>query len=385
LAKEALRLLEEMPLPNLKQEEWKYTPVARFLDRNYLLGKKAQIGNLSLPQLPLEANLITFINGFFAPELSDFQEIDFTFQNEPAEASKLELEGNFFTCLNVLFAEDGARIYVPKNRKVAKPLWLRSISQTDENAVFSQIRHQITLEKGSELVLIEENLTFGKFDAFQNIVLSADIAENAKLTHYKLQRDNEKGHQVNRSNFTLEDNAQLHDYVFSYGKGFVRNNLDIKLSVNNEVFMNGLTVLTDSAFTDHHTVADHRKPHSYSNQFYKGIYTGNSHCVFNGKIFVRPDAQKTNAFQSNRNILLSDTARIDTKPQLEIFADDVKCSHGATTGRLDDEAMFYLRARGIPFSEARKLLLHAFAGEVMEKIHDENLRDYIEKEIDGLI
>jgi Fe-S cluster assembly protein SufD len=381
-AKEALRLLEEMQLPNQKQEEWKYTPVAKFLDKDYQLGENyTNLDTLKNElDLPADAYLLVFVNGFFAKELSFFDESEFLLKTKASPCKSAELEGNFFTCLNVLFAEEGVQISVPKNKKVSKPVWVRSITLANENPIFSQLSHHLILEQGAEMTLIEDSKSNGEKDIFQNHLLIAHIDSGAKLTHFKLQTDKKNAHQVSRSNFLLKKDAQLHDFVFTFSKGFVRNNLDIKLDENNEVFLNGLTILGENAFADHHTVADHKKPHSYSNQFYKGIYSGAAHGVFNGKIFVRPDAQKTNAFQANRSILLSEKARIDAKPQLEIFADDVKCSHGATTGMLDEDALFYLRARGIPFAEARKLLLTAFAAEVFDKIEQADLRKFIESE-----
>jgi Fe-S cluster assembly protein SufD len=231
-------------------------------------------------------------------------------------------------------------------------------------------------EEGAEIKIVEDYYSIGDKHSFTNIVTEIYCGENSKLERYKIQNDNDKAYQVGTTQVMQEKDSRFSDTTISWGGAITRNNLtSVFNGSNTECHFYGLYMLTGKQHVDNHTLADHAMPHCYSNELYKGIIDDKATGVFNGKIMVREDAQKTNAYQSNGNILLSEDATIYSKPQLEIFADDVKCSHGATTGQLNKEELFYLQARGIGKEEARILLLNAFAGDVVDSVKIDKLRE----------
>jgi Fe-S cluster assembly protein SufD len=219
-----------------------------------------------------------------------------------------------------------------------------------------------------------------------NVVTEVVAHMNAKLDHYRIQVESDSGHQVNTTCVSALKGSNYSTHTYTLGGGWVRNNLNIAFSEQHtESHLYGLYILNRAQVADNHTVVDHAVPNCVSNELYKGVMSGKSTAVFNGKIFVRRDAQKTNAYQTNRNILLSDDATINTKPQLEIYADDVKCSHGTSTGRLDEDALFYLRARGIGEESARKLLVRAFVEEVVNQLPNDAIKAYVDNRLNHLM
>jgi Fe-S cluster assembly protein SufD len=236
------------------------------------------------------------------------------------------------------------------------------------------------VDGGSKTMLIEKFDSSGQANHFSNHVTEVVVAENAEANFYSIQNDNGNRYQYNLTQFYQLNNSRVNTYSFTLNGKMIRNNLQLLLDGEGiESHMFGLYLLDKDCLADNHTVVDHRKANSFSNELYKGIMDGNSKGVFNGKIYVRPNAQKTNAFQANRNILLTDKAPVNTKPQLEIWADDVKCSHGCTTGQLDEEAMFYLRTRGISKDTARAMVLYAFAGEILDNVNHPELKHYLDQ------
>jgi Fe-S cluster assembly protein SufD len=228
-------------------------------------------------------------------------------------------------------------------------------------------------------VIVEKFNSAGPGNHFTNLVNEIVVGENARLDFYSIQNDKGSRYQFSQTEIYQGNSSRVNTYSFHLQGRLLRNNLHLVIDGEGiESHMYGLYLLTGNTLADNHTVVDHKRPNSLTNELYKGIMDENSRGVFNGKIFVRPQAQKTNAFQANRNILLSDKATVNTKPQLEIWADDVKCSHGCTTGQLDEEALFYLRARGIDKDSARAMMLYAFAGEITDKIPHEGIRKYID-------
>jgi Fe-S cluster assembly protein SufD len=243
-------------------------------------------------------------------------------------------------------------------------------------------RNLLVAGKNSQASVVEVYLTRGEGTSFTNIVTEIVVQENANLEHTKIQNEGSQAFNIGTTQVYQARDSKFFSVTISLNGAIIRNDLNIVLDDQNcEANLYGLYMPTGKTHIDNHSLVDHAKPHSYSNELYKGILDGKSTGVFNGKIFVRQDAQKTNAFQSNRNILLSKDASMNTKPQLEIFADDVKCSHGATTGQLDEDMLFYLRARGIGLDKARALLMYAFAGDVINQVKIEAVRHYIESAI----
>jgi Fe-S cluster assembly protein SufD len=246
--------------------------------------------------------------------------------------------------------------------------------------VLSQPRTLIYVAANAEVKLVEEEVTIGTSDSFINKVSEIVVEENAQVSIYKIQNEDSHSSCVKTTHVRQLGVSKVNSVTITLNGGVIRNNLNFILEAPGcESNMYGLYCVKGNTHVDNHTIVDNQQPHSLSNELYKGIIDENATGVFNGKIFVRQDAQKTNAYQSNKNVLLSDTATVNTKPQLEIFADDVKCSHGCTIGRLDDEALFYLQARGIGEKAAKALLLHAFAVEILDKIELEPIRQYVDQ------
>jgi len=297
-------------------------------------------------------------------------------------AQYADVKADPFIALNTAMTKDGVFIHVTKNVIIEKPIHIIHISTASENTIIHP-RNLIIVDENSQAKIIE---SFETVDAtakiFSNALTEIVVDKHAIVDHYKIQDENEVGYLINTTQVIQQKQSVFSTHTFTLSGSLVRNNLTLVLDDEHiESHLNGLYLTTGNQVVDNHTVVDHRKPNCNSNELYKGIIEGKSTATFNGKIFVRKDAQKTNAFQSNKNILLSQAGTINTKPQLEIYADDVKCSHGSTIGKLDEEKIFYLRARGIGVINAKKLLMHAFASEVVNTIKIEALREYVEEKI----
>ena len=282
--------------------------------------------------------------------------------------------------LNTSFIYGGVFIHVNKNQVLEHPVYLYHFSDTRNSHTLAQPRSLVYVDQSAKLQLIESFATIGSMDSFTNGVMEIVVNTNAIVEYYKIQNDVVNASQVTTTHVRQIGKSYAHAVTISLNGGLIRNNMNIVMEAEgNEAHLYGLYLLKGNTHVDNHTLVDNTKPNCFSNEFYKGILDDSSSGVFSGKIFVRPDAQKTNAYQSNKNILLSDNATINTKPQLEIFADDVKCSHGCTVGQLDEEALFYLRTRGISKEHAQSMLLSAFAEDVVMQIKLEPLRNYVDK------
>jgi Fe-S cluster assembly protein SufD len=373
----AMELLLQKGLPTAKSEEYRFTPVVRTLETNFKAAQAsapALSGDLQL--IPgLEANLIVFLNGQYDAAYSRIIDNNLTVQRAvPTPAA----DQDPFDLLNQAFGEDTVEIIVPEHQHVKHPVVVVYYF-SHPSFVFANPRWSLKIGTGSTCTLIEHTSTKPGTAYFNNKQTRLEVKDNARLDYVAIQHGGREEVQVNNTTIWLSTAAQVLCYTCTLSGKLVRNNLTLVLDGEGiDAHLHGLYLVSGSSVFDNHTVVDHRKPNSFSNQLYKGVMDEQGKAVFNGKIFVRPDAQKTNAFQSNRNILLSETSTIHTKPQLEIWADDVKCSHGCTTGQLDEEALFYLRSRGIPKDAARGLLLTAFAGETLDGIHDETIRAFVE-------
>ncbi|WP_299457944.1 Fe-S cluster assembly protein SufD [uncultured Microscilla sp.] len=397
IRQQAIQSFDGLGFPTTKHEEWKYTNLGKVLKEAYAFGQtsplqKADIEQFFLPNMP-KANNIVFVNGVYQPALSQIVSSEdvlvvknleeaydtHTALVEPHFAQLANSEEEALIALNTAFVQDGVFIHVPANKVVEEPTVLYFINDARNENVGVQPRSLIVIEKGAQATFVDKTDTIGGQASFSNAVMEVVVEPNARMTHYKVQNDQPNASYVGTTQVKQASDSYYANTTISLNGGVIRNNLNIALDGSNvESNMFGLYMLTGNTHVDNHSVADHLKPHSLSNELYKGVLDGKSTGVFNGKIFVRQDAQKTNAYQQNRNILLSDNSSINTKPQLEIWADDVKCSHGATTGNLDEEALFYLRSRGIATNEARALLIHAFGNEIVDKIELEPLRIYLE-------
>lgn len=393
----ALQQFKKLGLPGTKHEEYRFTPILRHLEKNFSWNTKNTESSLSsiadylIPEL--ETNVIVLVNGRFNALLSKIvsldSEITISTLSEAVAAENPAIQKHFnkylnsetdaFAAMNSALWQEGVFIYVPQNTVVSKPVFVLQINDATQGQVITQTRILAVVEKGSSVSIIEKSDSIGTSFTFHNFAEEWIVEDEAHLEYCKIQNDAGKICQVSNSVIHQSTSSKLNTFTLTLNGQLVRNNLQILIDGEHcESHFYGLYLLNGNTLADNHTVVDHKKPNSFSNEMYKGIMDGNSKGVFNGKIYVRPHAQKTNAFQSNRNILISDTATVNTKPQLEIWADDVKCSHGCTSGQLDEEALFYLRSRGISETNAKAMLLYAFAAEVLEPIQNETLKAYLD-------
>ena len=382
---------QQLGLPHVKTEEYRHTPITRVLEKNFnftsIQKPKASIQSIQdFVIADLDAYVVVMLNGEFSESLSKISGSEVTIEKLSENKEQLTKYADFkndaLVAWNTAAWQSGVYIHVADNKVISKPIIIYNIQDARAGEVKTLTRNLIVVGKSSEVTVVEKFDSIGANPNFSNIVTEATVAENAGLNLYSIQADHGNRHQFGQTTIWQANHSRVNTYTFTLDGKFVRNNLQLLLDGEGcESHMYGLYLLHGETIADNHTVVDHRKPNSFSNELYKGVLEGNAKGVFNGKIFVRPQAQKTNAFQSNRNILLSEKAAINTKPQLEIWADDVKCSHGCTTGQLDEEALFYLRSRGIEKNTARAMMLYAFAAEVLENIPNEKLKNYI----DGMI
>jgi Fe-S cluster assembly protein SufD len=392
--KEALLSFEKLGFPNTKNEEWKYTNVSPALEKNYKFPEKSSLNKKDIQSFLFKvtnANNIVFINGKFSKELSDivspadsFVITNFGDGDQPTLekyfSTVLNPSQDGFTALNTAFAENGAFIRIPKGKVVEAPILLYFISDASSSDVFIQPRNLIIAEQNSHAKIVESFHTVGSNVSFTNTVTEVILKQDAFLEYYKIENDADNSYHVGTTQILHEAKSHSSHTTITLSGALVRNNLNLTLKAQFcEATLYGLYMLSEKQHSDNHTLVDHAMPNCYSNELYKGILNDRSTGVFNGKIYVKPDAQKTNAFQSNKNILLSKDAIMNTKPQLEIYADDVKCSHGATVGQMDEEPLFYLRSRGIPEKSAKALLVNAFASDVLEHIKIESLKEHLKE------
>ncbi|MBA4301390.1 MAG: Fe-S cluster assembly protein SufD [Cyclobacterium sp.] len=373
-------------IPVAKAEEYKFSNIGKKLEQNISNVAPAQPFEVTSEMVHssifagYEGDLLVFSNGKFLPQLSSkIEGVEVSLiseKNDLAIGSIAKPEKDAFAAINQASFEDGLFISVPKKAQIERPILLLSFNQANGGQVI-QPRFWIEAGDFAEVTFIDQSISLGDTSYFVNKVIELKGGVNTQLKYYRLQNESKSAIEVSNIETDVQKDARFTSVNISLSGDLVRNNLSLNLlGSNSEGNMYGIYLLNGKSHVDNHTNVDHTIPHAESNELYKGILADQSRGVFNGKIFVRQDAQKTNAFQQNNNILLSEDAIVNTKPQLEIWADDVKCSHGCTVGQLDEEALFYLQARGIDKTQAKGLLLYAFAGEVLEKIEEESFRVY---------
>jgi Fe-S cluster assembly protein SufD len=388
LRESAFSAFKRLGFPSTKVEDWKYTNLAPFLKELYDIDSdtgesslvEAAVSAAKIPEL--DCYRLVLVNGQYRADLSDIIQLDGVFVLPIAEAAGrpafkshfgqyAEAEKNHFVALNTALFSNGLFIEIRNKIIVDKPIHIIHVAAPSNN-LFLQPRHLFVAGMQSDVSIAESYITAGGNNAsvFINHVSEIVVAENARVQHYYIQTGDVRTRYVHFTEVRQERSSLYNNYKASFpGTGLLRNNLNIVLDGENiESHLYGIYLAGGRQLIDNHTLVDHRKPHCQSNELYKGVMKDESVGVFNGKIFVRHQAQKTNAFQQNNNLMLSKKAVVDSKPQLEIFADDVKCSHGSTIGQFNDEALFYLKSRGIGAEKAKALLIHAFAFDVTEKI-----------------
>lgn len=376
---------EAMGFPTLRDEDWKYTDVRAIARGRFTLAEDASFSPAAAAALtlPLDAHRLTFVDGCFSKALSDLNDLPSGVQvmplsqalgdNHEAVGGPLgRLTGvdfSPFAALNTAFMDEGAVIRLGAGCVVEKPIILQFLSRSGEQAVMSHPRILVEAGSRSEATLIEHYTGEAEANNFTNVVGEYLLDRGAIFNHYKLQEAPLGDLHVASMHVEQQRDTRYHSYNLNLGGALVRNDLISDLNGEGaETNFLGLFFGQGRQHVDNHTCVNHNAAHTFSNENYKGILGDRAHGVFNGRVFVKRDSQKIEGYQSNQNLLLSDRARIDAKPELEIYADDVKCSHGTTTGQLDENAVFALRTRGLDESTARALLTLAFAGEVLEEV-----------------
>ncbi|MBN8789843.1 MAG: Fe-S cluster assembly protein SufD [Terrimonas sp.] len=390
LREDAFKAFARNGFPTTKQEDWRFTNIAPFLKDDFLLspGEASLLSTKKTANIPhLDAHEIVLKNGMLNEDVNipgvTISPLRTALKNDRFKdylSKHISLNAQPMAALNTAMFEHGIVIEADKNSIVDKPIHITHIYNAAE-PVFVQPRLLIIANKGSKLQVVESLLIIGESPIFINSVTECYVAENAQADHYILQTTPGNVRWINFYQAVQKADSLFNNYTYTLPGGLLfRNNLHLDLNgTNTESHLYGLYLTGPGQLTDNHTCVNHLNPHCFSNELYKGVLMKDSRAVFNGKIFVQQDAQKTNAFQQNNNMLLSNNAIIDSKPQLEIFADDVKCSHGSTVGNFNNEALFYLKARGIGEAAARNLLVNAFAFDVTNKIQIPAVQEYVEK------
>ena len=389
-ARDRFRMLA---FPTPRTEDWRFTNIAPMLRETFEVSAPAPVDAAILPGLAApDALRLVFVNGRFAPELSRCADVPAgmllgSLAAAPDAVARslgrvADFEDQVFTALNTGFLTDGAYLVVPDGHTLARPVEVINLAHPAGRSTAAYPRTLVVLGAGARATLIERYLPAGDGTYFTNAVTEAIVGADAALDHVKLQQEAPEAFHVAHTQFVLAGRSRVTTHALALGGRLSRNEVRVRFDGEHaEATVNGLYLGGGRQHVDNQTVIDHAVPYCQSHELYKGILDGHAHGVFNGKIFVRKDAQKTDAKQTNKILLLSDDATIDTKPQLEIFADDVKCTHGATIGQLDAEQMFYLRSRGLDRAAASALLTFAFANDVVGRIPIESLRSELEQRI----
>ncbi|HEY6218117.1 MAG TPA: Fe-S cluster assembly protein SufD [Pyrinomonadaceae bacterium] len=395
----AIDRFEQLGFPSVREEEWKYTNLATLAKESFVPATNAQhfdVGDGSRFAYPETrgAHLVV-VDGFLREDLSetsalgDIVATDLFSAVSDARYNKIirkylarnaGYHNNGLAALNTAFLQSGVFVWIPKNVKLEKPVQITFIGGTANSATFPRVL--VVAEENSSAMLIENFVAGGEERYFTNAVAEIVLKDGAHLGHYRLQRDSKKAFHVSTTSAELGRASRYETTSINLGAQLSRHDVSVVMDHEGaETSVDGLYMVDSFQHTDTHSVIDHKQPHCTSHQLYKGILDGNARAVFNGKIFVREGAQKTDAIQTNKNLLLSERAHVDTKPQLEIYADDVKCAHGAAVGQIEPEELFYLETRGIGPELGRSLLTYGFAEEVIAKIKLESIR----AELDAIV
>ncbi len=400
LRKSGIARFAELGFPTLKDEDWRFTnvaPIAQLpfkpvLELRHDGVTLERVAKFTFGQLP--AKRLVFVNGLYAPDLSSpgRPEPGVTLLNlaralrEHSELLEQHLgryghpESNAFSSLNTAFFQDGAFVHVTRGKAVPEPIHLLDISTAKESGATSSPRNLVLAEQGSQLTVLETYVSTVNAAVLTNAVTELVAGDGAVIEHVKFQDESHSAFHLAAIYAHLGRGSQAWLHSIATGAKLSRNNIHTKLAGERlECILNGLYLTRGDQLADHHMLVEHAQPYCASHEYYNGILDGRSKGVFHGRILVRQAAQKTDAKQTNRNLLLSEDATVDTKPQLEIYADDVKCTHGATVGQLNEESIFYLRTRGIGAQTARRMLIHAFAGEIMERVRHRPAREELDQ------
>ena len=394
---EAFQNFEKLGFPSKKLEAWKYTSLNSILKEDYSIFPDKE-KSITLAEVKkyfihdIDTYKIVFIDGKYSSFLSEttHDNIDVCLMSSALSKKKYKLViENYFnkiakqdnlTSLNTAFSKEGAYIHNPKNTEVEKPIQIINFTTGEESATMLQPRNLIVADKNAHVQIIERHQSLTSNAALTNVVTEIFADRHSTVDLYKIQNDNIAASLVDNTFVEQQSNSVVSVHTFSFGGNITRNNLNFfQKGEHIDSILKGITIIEGKQHVDHHTLVHHIEPNCESHQDYKGIYDERSTGVFNGKVIVEKEAQKTNAYQKNNNILMNNKSTINAKPQLEIFADDVKCSHGCTIGQLDEQALFYMQQRGIPKKEAKALLMYAFANTVLESVKVPEVKERIMK------
>lgn len=392
----AIDRFEQLGFPTVQHEEWKYTNLAALAKENFQpalppVVPSADVARYAYPET--QNTHLVVLNGFLREDLStreglgEVVAIDLFSAVADARYNKIvrkylarnaNYHDNGLAALNTAFLQSGVFVWVPKNVKLETPLQITFVADGPQSASFPRLL--VVAEENSSATLIESFVSNGNESHFTNAIAEIVLNDGARLEHYRLQNENKNAFHIATTAAELGRASSYDTTAINLGAHLARHDVSVVMDQEGaECWVDGLYVAGAHQHTDTHSVIDHKQPHCNSHQLYKGILDGNSRAVFNGKIFVREGAQKTDAMQTNKNLLLSSAARVDTKPQLEIYADDVKCAHGAAVGQIDEDELFYLQARGMNPELGRSLLTYGFAEEVIGKIKIDSIRSQLDE------
>jgi Fe-S cluster assembly protein SufD len=395
---EAIKNFENKGFPSKKEESWKYTSLNTILKNDFTVFPKSET-SIDFKDVKkyfiheIDTYKVVFIDGKFSSHLSSttHEGIDVCLMSSALNKPKYKMvidtyfnkiaqKDESLTSLNTAFANEGAYINIPKRTVAQKPIEIMYFSTGTEAALLGQPRNLVIVGENSHVQIIERHQILNENPVLTNSVTEIFAQKRAIVDYYKIQNDNHAANLIDNTYVSQKQESHVSVQTFSFGGNLTRNNLNFyHFGERLTSTLNGITIIGGKQHVDHYTLVHHAAPNCESFQDYKGIFSDNSTGVFNGKVFVEKEAQKTNAFQKSNNILLGDKSTINAKPQLEIFADDVKCSHGCTVGQLDETALFYMQARGIPKKEAKALLMYAFSNAVIENIKIPELKQRITK------
>lgn len=394
---EALQNFEKLGFPTKKLEAWKYTSLNTVLNKDYSIfpNKDATLELKDVKKYfihDIDSYKLIFVDGKFSSFLSETTHDTFDVCTMSSALTKPKYKAvieNYFnkvakqdnmTSLNTAFVNEGAYIYIPKHVEVGKPIQIINFTTGSESAALLQPRNLIIVEENAHVQIIERHQSLTDNAVLTNSVTEIYANKRANVDYYKIQNDNINASLVDNTFIEQQQESICSVHTFSFGGNITRNNLNFfQKGEHIDSILKGVTIIEEKQHVDHHTLVHHIEPNCESHQDYKGIFDERATGVFNGKVIVEKEAQKTNAYQQNNNVLVSDKATINAKPQLEIFADDVRCSHGCTIGQLDDQALFYMQQRGIPKKEAKALLMYAFANTVLESVKIPEVKSRINK------
>lgn len=393
----AIKIFEEKGFPTKKEEAWKYTSLNSLLKPDYSIYSNKE-RNVELKNVrkyflhEIDTYKIVFVDGVYNSFLSEttHDSLDVCLLSSALNKSKYKpvIEAYFnkaakndsLTALNTAFTKEGAYIHIPAHKEVEKPIEIINFSTGNEAAMFLQPRNLIVVAENAHVQIIERHQSLSSNEVLTNSVTEIFAEKRAYVDYYKIQNDEPTASLIDNTYISQERDTVCRVHTFAFGGNLVRNNLNFYQNGEHcDSTLKGITIIEGKQHVDHNTLVHHIAPNCESHQDYKGLFAESSIGVFNGKIIVEKDAQKTDAFQQNNNILIDDKATINAKPQLEIFADDVKCSHGCTIGQFDEDALFYLRSRGIGLKEAKALLMYAFTNTVLDSVKIPELKVRINK------